>query len=571
MAYYRAHVGTFTRPLAIFPAGGQAGSTVQARILGDPAGERTESVVLPKQPGNFDYFAGPAGEHPPSPNVLRVSAYPNVLKAEGDGPTPVPALPAALNGILANRGEIDTFRFTAKKGQAWKVQAFARTLGSPMDPKLWIRAVNSPKDIVVADDCKLADLGYVSARGTWHTKVTLDPVTVFRAPADGEYLLGIEDTRGKAGPDFVYRVEIEPLRDTVYAHITQFDGYQIPRLVGLIVPQGNRWTLDVQIAPGLGNTYKGDLELEAMGLPRGVKMIAPRFTKGATRMPVQFVADRNAEQQAALIEIRAHQVDRNIPLESSSRQGFALVNRPGELPWHFVFLDKFALAVTQPAPFDIELEQPAIPLAQNGEMQLKVKVIRHVDFKGPVEIQTDWLPPGVSKGGTVTISPGQTEAQYKIQANAKAAPGIYKIAVNASTTGVGDAFSGVGRIRVSSPFAELKVSEPYLAIDLQHGAVEQGRTAQLVGTIRQNKPFPGTATIVLKRLPRGVKMLEPAPQISPGDKQVVFQVQADPDALMGLYKEIACEVTVTENGQTIHQQTGSGVLRVDAARTVASR
>ena len=48
------------------------------------------------------------------------------------------------------------------------------------------------------------------------------------------------------------------------------DGYQIPRLVGMIVPQGNRWTLDLQIAQGLGNNYKGDLQLEAVGLPRGV-------------------------------------------------------------------------------------------------------------------------------------------------------------------------------------------------------------------------------------------------------------------------------------------------------------
>ena len=132
-----------------------------------------------------------------------------------------------------------------------------------MDPKIWIRSAKSEKNLLEADDAKLADLGYVSARATWHTKDTLDPAAVFRAPADGEYLLGIEDTRGRAGADYVYRVEIEPVRDTVYTHITEFNGYQIPRAVGLIVPQGNCWTLDVQLAPGLGNSYKGEIELEA--------------------------------------------------------------------------------------------------------------------------------------------------------------------------------------------------------------------------------------------------------------------------------------------------------------------
>ena len=60
----------------------QAGTPIEAHILGDPAGDRTEQIVLPKQTGNFDYFSGGPGEHPPSPNVLRVSPYPNVLARE---------------------------------------------------------------------------------------------------------------------------------------------------------------------------------------------------------------------------------------------------------------------------------------------------------------------------------------------------------------------------------------------------------------------------------------------------------------------------------------------------------
>src|SRR5262249_30208860 len=149
----------------------------------------------------------------------------------------------------------------------------------------------------------------------------------------------------------------------------------------------------------------------------------------------------------------------------------------------------------------------------------KVKVNRHGDFKGPVEIQTDWLPPGVSKGGAVTIPADKTEAEYRIQANAKAAAGAYQIAVNATTTG-GDAFSGIGRVRVSSPFVELKLSEPYVSIDLKHAAVERRQRGQLVGTVRQNKAFAGTAAVVLKRLPRGVKQIGQA-QITARDTQVV--------------------------------------------------
>jgi hypothetical protein len=568
--WYRAHIGNFSRPTGIYPAGGQTGEQLTVRVLGDPTGEREERITLPASPGPVDYFPGPKGQQPPSANILRVSPYPNVLKSEGDEPTPVPSLPAALNGIFTRPNGVDEFRFTAKKNDAWRVQVFARTLGSPMDPKFTIRPANAQNVIVTADDSKLADLGQPSNRGTWHMKDMLDPVAIFKAPADGEYIIGISDTRGQAGPAAIYRVEIEPVRDTIYTHITSPDAYQIPRVTGLIIPQGSRWTLTLQVAQGLGNNYKGDLDIQAVGLPKGVTMIAPRFTKGVTRMPVQFIASRNVEQQMALVQLLARPVDRNVKLESGTRQAIALYNHPGEYPWHYVFLDKFALAVTRPAPFDVTMEQPAIPITRNGEMLLKVTVDRHGDFKGPVELQADCLPQGVSAGGAITVAADKSEGEVKIQANGRAAPGIYEVAINASTTQVGDAFSGFGRVRVSTAFVKLEVSEPYLTIDLRRSSVERGKRGEIVGAIKENKPLPGTATATLMRLPKGVTLVGKAPEIKPGDKEVVFEVQASNDALLGMYKEIACEVTVLDKGQPIRQQTGSGILRVDPAKTTTA-
>jgi hypothetical protein len=575
-AWYRAHIGDFSRPTAIFPAGGQAGTTIEAQVLGDPAGERTEQITLPSKPGNFDYFAGGPTEHPPSPNVLRISPYPNFSatglqagrRAEGaqePAPTIVPNLPAALNGILLKPGETDTFQFSAKKGQSWNIRVFARTLGAPVDARITLRASNNPKVLLDVDDARLVDLGLPSGRGSWYIKDQQDPIAVFRVPADGDYVLSIQDSENGAGPDHVYRIEVEPHRNAVYTHVTGPDGYQMPRFTGFIVPQGGRWTLDVQLAQGIGNDYKGEIELEARGLPRGVTMIAPRFSKGVTRIPVQFVAAADAAPQSALIELLAKPVERGAQIDSGSRQGFALTNRPGELPWHFVWLTQYALAVTQPAPFDIELEQPALPIVQGGDLTLKARITRHGDFKDAVEMITDWLPSGVSKGNVVTIPAGKDEAVFQIQANDKAAKGVYPIAMNASTVG-GDAYSGVGRVRVSSKFVDLKVMEPYLSIDMQRGSVEQGKSAQIVASLHQIQPFEGKATLRLQQLPKGVTMLDPAPEITAKDAQVTFQVAADKDTLAGLYKGIVCEIAFTEAGQTFKQHSGSGVLRVDEAR-----
>jgi len=224
--------------------------------------------------------------------------------------------------------------------------------------------------------------------------------------------------------------------------------------------------------------------------------------------------------------------------------------------------------VTDPAPYDISLDTPAVALTQSGELQLKVKLDRHGDFKGPIEIEPDWLPNGVSHESTVTIPAGKDEATMKIQASEKAPAGVYKITMNATTTG-GDGYSGIGRIRVSSEFVDLRVTEPYLTIDLQRTSVERGKEAVLVGTLRQNKPFSGKATVKLQNLPKGVTMVEPAPEITSKDAEVVFHVRADVDALAGLYKGVNCEVAISDAGQTVRQHTGSGVIRVDEAKGAA--
>ena len=43
-------------------------------------------------------------------------------------------LPLALNGRIEKAGDVDFFKFTAKKGQVWEIECYARRIGSPVDP-----------------------------------------------------------------------------------------------------------------------------------------------------------------------------------------------------------------------------------------------------------------------------------------------------------------------------------------------------------------------------------------------------------------------------------------------------
>src|SRR5262249_12258857 len=139
------------------PAGGQAGTEVKLQILGDPRGVWQQSVRLPSALGDFPFIAVDPNDSvgAPSPNRLRVSPFPNVLETEpNDNPEAVSAstavnLPVAFNGIISKPGDVDCFRFRAKKGERYTFHALANALGSPLDPVLWVRAVGGKSNAVL--------------------------------------------------------------------------------------------------------------------------------------------------------------------------------------------------------------------------------------------------------------------------------------------------------------------------------------------------------------------------------------------------------------------------------------
>ena len=567
--FYRLHLGGFPRPLAVYPPGGPAGEPLTVRLLGDPGGEATETLAPPARPGPFDFFPGGDGHRGPSAMTLRSSPFGNVLESESADETPSPAAPIALNGRIETPGDLDTFRLPLRKGATYRVRAFAGSLGSLLDPKVWLRPVGSDSlaNEKEADDSRGADRDLFGLSNELQPRDLLDPSTLFTPERDGDYLLGIADTRGMGGPSFVYRVEVEPASDSIFTYVssTAHDAFETNRVTGFIVPRGNRWTLNLLIGEGQGNRFKGDLDLVAVGLPPGVEMIAPRVPAGARMVPVQFSAGPDASEGSALIEILARPAGSGANLPGGSRQGFSFANQSGGHAFHHAILDRFALAVTRPAPFHLELVPPQAALSRGGELALTVRLHREAGFDEPVDFGADWLPPGLAGESAVTFAPGQAEARFAIHADPRARPGVYRIALNATTTG-GEVYTGVGRTRASSAFADLTVSDPYLTIRLGRSAIERGARGEIVGEIDPSKPLPGPASAALKRLPNGVTLLGPPPRIAPGDKQVRFPIEASADALVGQYPGIVCELTVEESGQAVRQQAGTGVLRVDPKR-----
>lgn len=554
---YIASIGNQPRPLAVYPAGGKAGETLHATLLSDPAGPVKTAISLPPEAGDFQFF-----NDMPSPLPMRVSKFDNVLEA---GPeTPVPSLPAALNGIISTPGETDIFKVHVKKGDRWLVRVFGRSLGTPIDPRITIRAEGDSQPELEADDSTMADRGFPSVARQIQRKEMLDPSVVWLPKKDGVYSISVTDMRGIGSPDSVYRIEIEqpPDRIDTFIHARVIDAVECPRINGIAIPSGDRCAVTIYLAEGQGNRYAGEVDLVAEGLPEGVTMLAPRVRNGQRSVPVVFTAAKDVKPQHGRIRLKCQATD-GTPLLSDSQQSFAFVSHSGGHAWQSFTVDAFAFAITEPPPYSIEVVPPKIALSQNGELPLAIRIHRSAGFKDPIEIQADWTPDGVRGEPTVTIPEGATEGVLKVFADTSTAPNVWQTAITSSTTG-GSYYLGAGRIRTATSLFTFEVSEPYVLLKNKPSSVRRENHSEVRWDVETRKPFAGTATATLLGLPKGVTAAKEVTLV-PDAKQLTFEINASPDALLGQYKELACELTFTVNGELIRQRLGKGILRVDPA------
>src|SRR5690606_17252903 len=81
---------------------------------------------------------------------------------------------------------------------------------------------------------------------------------------------------------------------------------------------------------------------------------------------------------------------------------------------------RMPVVVTEAAPFKVRIEQPPVPLVQNGSMNLKIIAERNPEFAEPIKIDMLHNPPGVNSSISVSIAGDQTEALLPINAAANA-------------------------------------------------------------------------------------------------------------------------------------------------------
>lgn len=279
---YRLRVGDFPLVEATFPAGGQAGTSINSTLL-TLDGEAIPAVLrLAATP--FDALVFASAKRPGGAvsgySSLRTSSSPEIVEpVQLEKPDEGTAIPATctINGRLSEPKQHDRYSFTAKKGERWNFAAASRSFGSPA--VLAMRVLNAANAAVVATTPSEAE----------------EELLVFTAPDDGVYRLEIDDLLGRGGPTYVYRVEVTP--GPLFNLVLKNDPNT--KFVHLMTPGGAQFA-DVQVQR---NDYAGAIELTPLCARAGFRLYPATIPAGVNELRIHILppADFHAGE---LVDLR---------------------------------------------------------------------------------------------------------------------------------------------------------------------------------------------------------------------------------------------------------------------------
>jgi hypothetical protein len=540
---YRLHVGTFPRPTAVFPAGGKLGEEVELTFLGDPTGPIKQKVKLPAAvpAEGYSVFCQDAGGISPSGVRFRLSEFANVNEVEPNDTLPTATktalpLPLAFNGVIEKAGDVDCFRFTAKKGEVYDVHCYARRLGSALDSVMYL-SHGTGGDIVANDD-------------------SVGPDSYFRIqfPEDKEYVVRVTDHLGKGGPNYFYRIEFTKVQPALSVTIPKVDffGYSQERQT-IGVHRGNRWA--VLATAGRGD-FGGDLTLGVEGLPKGISFLTDAMVAAVPQQPIVFEAAADAPIAGSFGAITAKPADPKAGTVLSQYQQIVfLIAVPNQGVYWKHDLKHASFAVIEEAPFKIDVIEPKVPLVHGGSMRIKVVATRSAPFKGPITVYPLYNPPGVGSSSAITIPEGQTEGIFDVNANGGAPVRKWKTAL------VATADAGKGPMWVSSQLFTLEIAAPFVQIAMERAATEQGKPTQMFCKVTTTTPFDGNATVKLIGLPANTAA--PDVTFNKDTKEFAFNITTQANSPPGTHKNLFCQVMITKNGEPILHNLGGSELRMD--------
>ena len=530
---YRLRIGKFPLITNVYPAGGRSGSVASFDLIGSAIADATPlNVALPKSLGvsglvsyGVPTTAGSGWfqvESNPGREFLEQEPNNDLAAAT------VVQVPGVLNGRLEQAADADHFRFKAKAKQRLRIVAKSREFGSPCDLFMSLHK---------ADGARLA-LATQGRQATINTQI----------PADGEYVLKIEDLISGGSPAHIYRVDVQET----------FFGFSLnAELMQYNSPQAGTFVVKV-LAQRSG--YNGPIDLAVEGLGDGVKLEGNKLEKAETLLKITLPTDLPTGAMRLMRIVGKATVDEKT-YTVAARQTTPLVTLfPNALSLPTELENTVAIGVGPAfAPFfDLAVADKQVYFPQIiGTSTYDVEVKRTNEaFKEDVAFKVEGLPEGITAEVAAT---DDTKKVYRVTLKGPAdfAAGTHTLKI----IGTGK-FQEQSRV-VALGDLSLQVVQPLVASVTVAGPLVAGGEQVAKVKLQRFGAEPQPVRIQIKDGPQGVS----APiitQIAADASEAEIKLTAAADAPVGKHENLVVVASTAVQGQNISVESKPAALDLQA-------
>ena len=522
---YRVRIGDFPVATVAYPLAVQRGTTANVTLAGFGV-EGLTAVPLAVAPTEAAEWLNVSLKRPNGASgysTVEVVSTPQVLEQEPNNTLEQAnrvELGHDINGRLEQPDDVDRFIFSAKKDQTAAFFGITRQQGSPTD--LNFKILNKEGGQLAAAEDNGANEGSLS----------------YKFPADGDYILFVEDLNQRGGSEHAYRIAVT-LNPPQFSLAASLDTFNIP--VG-----GSVMATVTTTRTG----YAGPIELSATNLPAGVT--ASKSVIGVGRndavLTLQAAPDL-APGELYNVKIvgmaRIGDADVVVPAEI----GGVLKARNNAMRWSPSPLHKFIAAAAAPAPgFTWRTEPGVVVFGKDLSAKFKLIATRAAGFDEGVVVAVTPPQNGLPAGVTVAVKnvdKGQTEAEIVVTANNQAPLGEF-------TAGLTGTLKQGDKTVVQGMAIRLNLTAPMtIKLDPATGKIAKSGELVIKAIVERNPAFAGPVTVTLQNLPAGITA---TPAMIPADQSTVdIKLAAAADA-----------AAANVNNVTIKAEAMAGAAKLEA-------
>lgn len=310
-------------------------------------------------------------------------------------------LPCDISGSFFPAADIDTFEFTAQKGDVWWVEVASERLGLPTDPSVLVQRVTTDgEEENLTDVAELSDIpspvkissnGY-SYDGPPYNAGSSDIIGKVEIKESGLHRLQILDLFGgtRKDPRNVYRMIIRKASPdfaiagwALHMNLRNGDRNALSKPFSL---RGGA-TMPIEVAAVRRDGFDGEIQLSMDNLPEGVTATGLAIPEGKTRGIVLLTADQNAPRgltQASFYgtaTIDGEQVKRTGQV---AQMKWPVTNARSEIPDPRLLADiPIAVCGSEFAPVTIAAtEEKVWEVPEGGKLTIPLVNTRRYDFSG---------------------------------------------------------------------------------------------------------------------------------------------------------------------------------------------